>query len=182
MNSQWSVGKKLAGGFGLAIAMLLIIAGVSYWSMYVLVDNAKWVAHTYQVLENLEGILSLLKDTETGQRGYLLTRQEDYLTPYHEAQAKIGQRIKDVRDLTTDNPRQGPRLKDLENVIALRDVELQETIDLRKKDDPRETSDLQKAKGLEAALKIVLTDKGKKHMDKIRAIVKEMEDEEKTTC
>ena len=63
MNIQWSVGKKLAGGFGLALVMLLSIGGVSYWSLNVLVENGYWVAHTYQVLENLEGILSRFSRT-----------------------------------------------------------------------------------------------------------------------
>jgi methyl-accepting chemotaxis protein len=179
MNTQWSVGKKLTGGFGLALLMLLTIGGVSYWSLTLLVENAYWVTHTHQVLEDLEGILSLLKDTETGQRGFVLTRQERYLEPYSAAQAKIPQRINDVRKLTSDNPRQKPRLDALEAAIAQRNEELQETINLRKKDEAKETVDLQNAKGLEAALKIVLTDKGKKYMDKIRDTVAEMEEEEK---
>src|SRR5437879_6525969 len=101
MNAQWSIGKKLATGFGLALLMLIIIGGVSYWSLSVLVDNAAMVTHTHRVLENLEGIISLLKDTETGQRGFVLTRQERYLQPYNEALTQLPQRIKDVRTLTS---------------------------------------------------------------------------------
>jgi methyl-accepting chemotaxis protein len=179
MNIQWSVGKKLTAGFGLALLMLLTIGGVSYWSLTLLVENAYWVTHTHQVLEDLEGILSLLKDTETAQRGFVLTRQERYLEPYNAALTKIPQRIKDVRKLTSDNPKQKPRLDALEAEIAQRNEELQETINLRKKDEAKDNVDLQNAKGLEAALKIVLTDKGKKYMDKIRDIVAEMEEEEK---
>jgi methyl-accepting chemotaxis protein len=178
MNIQWSVGKKLTGGFGLALLILLCIAGVSYWSLTLLVENAYWVAHTNQVLENVEEILSLLKDTETGQRGFLLTRQERYLEPYSTAQEKIPQRIKEVQRLTSDNPKQKPRLDALDAVITQRNEELKETIDLRKKDEARETVVLQNAKGLEAALKIVLTGKGKKYMDTIQNIVAEIEKEE----
>ncbi|HWY88053.1 MAG TPA: CHASE3 domain-containing protein, partial [Gemmataceae bacterium] len=178
MDTQWSIGRKLAGGFGLALVMLLTIGGVSYWSLTVLFENAFWVTHTYQVLENLEGILSLLKDTETGQRGFVLTRQERYLEPYTAAMSKLGPRITEVRKLTSDNPKQKPRLDALDTEIATRDEELQETIALRRKDEAKDTIDLQNAKGMEAALRIVLTDKGKKHMDKIRAIVRDMEDEE----
>lgn len=180
MNVQWSVGKRLAAGFGVALLMLLTIGGVSYWSLNVLVENAWWVAHTYQVMENLEGIHSLLKDTETGQRGYLLTRQERYLDPYHAAQLKIPKRIKEVRDLTSDNPRQKPRLDALEELIAKRYAELRETIELRRKDDAKETTDLKNAKHLEEALKIVLSDRGKNDMDQIRILVGQLEEEEQT--
>jgi methyl-accepting chemotaxis protein len=179
MNIQWSVGKRLAGGFGIALLMLLTIGGVSYWSLNVLIDSAWWVTHTYQVMENLEGILSLLKDAETGQRGFLLTRQERYLEPYKEAQSKIPKRIKDLRELTADNKGlQKERINDLEDLIAKRNEELQKTIELRRQDDAKETADLKNAKHLEEALKIVLTDTGKLHMDKIRAKVAEMKDVE----
>ena len=178
MNIQWSVGKKLTGGFGLALLILLCIAGVSYWNLTLLVENAYWVAHTNQVLENLEEILSLLTDSQTGQRGFLLTRQERYLEPYSTAQEKLSQRIKEGQRLTSDNPKQKSRFDALDAVITQMNEELKETIDLRKKDEARETVDLQNAKGLEAALKIVLTGKGKKYMDTIRNVVAEIEEEE----
>jgi methyl-accepting chemotaxis protein len=179
MFTRWSIGNKLAGGFGLALSMLIAIGGVSFWSLDVVVDNGRWVAHTYEVSENLETILSLLKDTETGQRGYLLTRQDRYLEPYNTAQAQIAQRIKDTRKLTLDNPRQGPRFDRLDAEMALRNEELAQTIKLREKDDIKDSS-LANAKGLEAALKIVLSDVGKKHMDRIREIIAELKEEEKT--
>jgi CHASE3 domain sensor protein len=74
MKIEWTVGKKLALGFGLALALLLIIGGVSLWSTASLLESVEKVRHTHEVLENLEAVLSLIKDAETGQRGFLLTR------------------------------------------------------------------------------------------------------------
>jgi methyl-accepting chemotaxis protein len=176
---HWTIGKKLALGFGLGILMLLVIGGVSYWSLTVLVDNSGKVTHTHQVLEDLEGIISLLKDTETGQRGFVLTRQDRYLEPYNAALTKLPARIEKIRELTSDNERQKPRLDALQAVIAERDEELRQTIELRRKDPVNDVIDFKNSKGLQEALKIVLTDKGKKYMDKIREIVAEMQDEEK---
>ena len=45
------------------------------------------VAHTREVLEQLENVLSSLKDAETGQRGYLLTGETRYLRPFETAQS-----------------------------------------------------------------------------------------------
>ena len=81
MTVRWTVGTKLAAGFGFALLLLAIIGGVSYRSLVLVTETAASVAHSHQVLENLEGLISLLKDAETGQRGFLLTRQERYLEP-----------------------------------------------------------------------------------------------------
>ena len=40
------------------------------------------VAHTHEVLDALEQLISTLKDAETGQRGYLITGEPRYLDPY----------------------------------------------------------------------------------------------------
>ena len=180
---QWTVGKKLAGGFGLALFLLLLIGGVSYWSVNSLIENSSWVAHTHEVLENLEGIISLLKDAETGQRGFLLTRKDSYLDPYHLAQEKLNLRVKEVRRLTSDNLKQQRRLDVLEPKIQALLQELKKVIQLRMQDEAKDAvslEDLQKAKGLEAALKIIMTnDRGKNLMDELRRDIQEMEAEEK---
>ncbi|HZZ79551.1 MAG TPA: methyl-accepting chemotaxis protein [Gemmataceae bacterium] len=178
MNVQWSIGKKLTAGFGVALLMLLGIGGISFVCLMILVNNASWVTHTHQVLENLEGIVSLLKDMETGQRGFLLTRNESYLEPYNGAQLKVTQRILDVRKLTEDNPRQEPRLNALDKVVASLKEELQASIDQAKKDEAKDGIDLKNPKGLEATQKGRL-EMGKKHMDRIREVVAELEREEK---
>ena len=54
--------------------------------------------------------LSMMNDAETGQRGYLITGQEDYLEPYHAAVAAIGKSVQRVKQLTEDNPRQQARI------------------------------------------------------------------------
>ena len=78
-----TVGKKIGAGFCLAIALMAVIGAVAYRSTLNLVMTAKWVAHTEDVLRNLEGMLSSLKDVVTGQRGYVITGEESFLEPYH---------------------------------------------------------------------------------------------------
>ncbi len=62
------------------------------------------------MIEKLEEILKLLDDAETGQRGYVITGEPRYLEPYHSSRAVIDQRLREVRYLTRDNPRQQHRL------------------------------------------------------------------------
>ena len=63
---KWNVGMKIAAGFALALAILVAIGAVSYQSTAKLTETAKWVAHTYQVLEKLEGVLSGMPRQERG--------------------------------------------------------------------------------------------------------------------
>ena len=124
------------------------------------------VSHTYQVLQRLEQATSFLKDAETGQRGYLLTGEKRYLEPYLTARASVDKQLRELRELTSDNANQGPRIDAVEKLVGAKFQELQETIDLR--------SD----QGFDAALAVVLTDQGKQVMDDIRAGIQKMTDEE----
>ena len=163
---KWSVGAKIAAGFALALVILIVIGAVSYQSTTGFIASAESVTHTHQVLQKLEALLSRLKDAETGQRGYLLTGEERYLQPYNGSLEAVDSLLKEIRKLTADNANQQRRLDALEPLNASKFAELKETIDLRK------------SKGPEAALQVVQSDKGKKTMDDIRKIVGEMKDEE----
>ncbi len=163
---KWSIGTKIAATFGLALGALVVVGAVSYDSTIKLLDSAAWVSHTHQVLNGLDEILSALKDAETGQRGYVITGETRYLGPYQGAQELADRKIKDVRELTSDNPVQQQRIGALEPLVVSKFAEMQRVIDLRRE------------KGFTAAAQEVLTDKGKLTMDAIRKLAGEMQDEE----
>ncbi len=66
-----------------------------------------------QVLEQTQKVLASLTNAETGQRGYLLTREERYLAPYSQARANLPGEVASLRDLTKDDPQQQSRLQEL---------------------------------------------------------------------
>ncbi|MBS0445047.1 MAG: response regulator [Proteobacteria bacterium] len=154
-------------GFVIALAAVVIIASVSYLSLRARAGAAQLVSHTVEVIEQLQLVLSTLKDAETGQRGYLLTGAENYLTPYVDAQALIGPRLQAVRKLTADSPQQQQRLDMLDKLSADKMDELAQTVALHRAGKDRE------------AMAVVETDRGKALMDQIRAVVGEMEREER---
>ena len=51
-----------------------------------------WVAHTYRVINSAESLLSMMKDAEIGERGFMLTGDERYLAPYNSAIAALPNR------------------------------------------------------------------------------------------
>lgn len=165
---KWSIGTKIGAGYALALVMLVILGVNSYWNVTGLIEAARLKTHTYEVLQNLESVLSTLKDAETGQRGYIITGEDQYLAPYLAAVPRVDQTIRNLRRLTADNPNQQHRLDAIEPLIASKLAELKETIDLRKGTN-----------GFEAVLQVVRTNKGKKVMDDARKVISEMGDEEK---
>jgi methyl-accepting chemotaxis protein len=163
---KWSVGAKIGSTFALAWVLLLVIGTYSYRSTVQLIETAGLVAHTNQVRFELADLLSHMQDAETGQRGYLMTGAERYLEPYTNGVAQTKSSVQLVRQLTADNPNQQRRLDAMEQLIAQKFSELSTTIELRR------------SQGLDAALKVVLTDQGKTVMDQIRKVYGDMDKEE----
>ena len=164
---KWSIGIKIGAGYALALMMLLIIGVVSYHNTSGLIEAAQLRSHTRKTLEHLDDVISILKDAETGQRGYIITGEDAYLEPYQFAISNVDKTIQTLRELISDNPEQLYRLDMLKPLVVEKLAELKETIDLRKD------------KGFDVAVKVIRTNKGKKVMDDARKLIDEMEDEEK---
>jgi len=153
-------------GFLAAILAVVLIAAFSYSAQQANADAAGQVTHTLEVQARLAGVLSQVKDAETGQRGYLLTGQESYLDPYRNARAGLDGELEALARLTADNPTQQRTVGQLSELSRLKLLELEETIALRR------------AGQAEAALTMVRTDRGKAVMDQIRTLVLDMRNEE----
>jgi methyl-accepting chemotaxis protein len=167
LAQTWTFGKRIAFGFAISVAILLVVGAVSYRSTDQLIENDHMVTHSHAVLEDLAHLLSLAKDAETGQRGFLLTGDESYLEPYQSGSMGLATVLADLRRLTADNPHQQSRLEEADVSIAAKLGELKRTIDLRR------------TEGFEAALKVVTTGEGKKSMDDLRKVVSAMDGEER---
>lgn len=154
---------SIYGGLAGAILLFLTIGFISYHNVNTLSRDATLVTHTHEVLTALEDVLSLTKDAETGQRGFVITGDERYLEPYNVALPRINERIADIERLTSDNADQQARIPALKSRIAVKFEELKETIALRRTD------------GFEAAQAVVIADNGKIAMDAIRDQTQEME-------
>ena len=162
MLNRLKIGTKIGLGFALGLAIFSVVGFIAYRGTHQLVESARQETHTYQVLSELEEILSLTKDAETGQRGYILTGEPRYLEPYQAAIDKLEQKIRDVRQLTADNPNQQRNIEALEPLVNSKLAELKETIDLRR------------TKGVDAALVVIRSDRGRQLMDEIRRTIGQM--------
>lgn len=150
-----------------AILLVFLLSGiVAYLNTRTLHASAGMVSHTYEVLSVLDEVVSLAKDAETGQRGYLITGDDRYLNPYLTAVGRINERLDYLQLLTQDNPNQQARIPKLRSRVTTRLKYLEDNIALRKKE------------GFEAARNSIRTDRGKDAMDELRSQADVMRDDE----
>src|ERR1019366_32183 len=166
MVQSWTFGRKIALGFGLSVLILIVVGSVAYRSTDVLIENNARVAHTHLVLEDIAQVLSLIKDAETGQRGFVITGNDAFLEPYREALVPLPKTVANLRSLTTDNLRQQRRLDEAAPLIAAKLAQLTRSIDQRR------------TQGFEATQKVVQAGEAKKTMDDLRKVFGAMDQEE----
>jgi signal transduction histidine kinase/CheY-like chemotaxis protein/CHASE3 domain sensor protein len=149
-------------GFLVAIAAVLIIAALSYQSLHTTEYSAESLARTAEVQAHTQALLSSLTDAETGQRGYLLTGREEYLAPFLDAKHALPAEFSSLAALLTQDTAQRARLETLKSLATEKIEELNETVELAR---AGKTGD---------ALKLILTDRGKNTMDRVRAVTDDM--------
>ncbi|MCU1279834.1 MAG: histidine kinase [bacterium] len=164
---MWTFGKKIAAGFALSFLTLAAVGAVAYRAIATLTTTSYRVAHTHEVLEHIASVLSLLKDAETGQRGFVITGDEGFLEPYHGAVQSLDRTLHELRELTRDNDSQQKRLDDVETAASAKLAELKRVIDVRR------------GGAMADAVKMIQAGEGKRVMDEIRRRIADMAAEER---
>jgi CHASE3 domain sensor protein len=165
MLRNWTFGRKVGGGFAITVLALIVIAVSGYRTANTLIENDHWVAHTHQVRRQIAELLVQLVNAETGQRGFVITGKDEFLEPYTAALGTIDKLTDELRQLTIDNPAQTQRLDAARSLIDTRLVELKKRIEQRRE-------------SFEVAAAAVMAGTGKQLMDKLRAILDDMDREE----
>src|SRR5690349_3645818 len=81
--------RKIISTFVAVACLLAVSVVVAYVIGLRASDLNRDLSRESEVIRELERFVSALKDTETGQRGYLLTGDERYLEPYKEGQTNV---------------------------------------------------------------------------------------------
>ena len=157
MRRQMRMDIGVSLGLSLVAVFFVLSGAVSYMNIRMLNSDSDKIAATHEVILGLNQILSTMKDAETGQRGFVLTGDEAYLTPYDNALTGIEERVLKVEQETQGQPDFQRRLPPLKSHIAAKMNELAQTISARRES------------GYQAALDMVRSDRGKADMDAIRA-------------
>ncbi|WP_434048432.1 MULTISPECIES: methyl-accepting chemotaxis protein [Sorangium] len=172
MLAHIGVGRKLYLGFAAMVVIVLGLAGTAYKKFAELDEARSWDQHTYEVMLETREIMRSLLDTETGERGFVITGLESFLEPYRSGRDRFDKHLSRARELTRDNPRQQERLDKVatDHSEWLSSV-LDPTIQLRRiADEAKAPAD--------RAFDEVRQGRGKILMDQMRASLKEIDDEE----
>ncbi|MBO9699308.1 MAG: response regulator [Sporocytophaga sp.] len=161
---KFGLNKKIRLGLGFSIVLLILSSSLSFYTILKLIEQSSWVDHTNEVLFNIESTISQLRAAETGQRGYLLTEDEQFLEPYRNAESKVKVNLAKLKELTADNEYQRRSIDTLERLLDQRFDRLAEVLEKFRKDKTQISySDM-----------VV----GKKLMDEIRTMYTNMRNEE----
>lgn len=159
-----SLRNNLRIGLGLSLLILFISSLASFISIKNLINSGELVSHSNEVMTDLDGVISTLKDAETGQRGYLLTDDRTFLEPYRGARETATNLLNKISSDTRDNPFQQKNAKELQEIIEGRLNIIDQTIELKGKGGSVSTAQLLD---------------GKVFMDKARSTIKKMQAEER---
>jgi PAS domain S-box-containing protein len=151
-------------GYGFSLLIVLMIGFVSFLTLQRLLRSNQAVSHSGQVMQKLEKALSVMKDAETGQRGYLLTGRTNFLEPYNGAYNEAIGLTRELTTLTSDNPRQRANIASIRSILDQRMDFLQKLINKKQNGQAIVREDL---------------DAGKSAMDALRrAVAKAQTDEQ----
>ena len=112
--------KQLAVSFMISVVLLLIPTAICYYSLVQLFNSSRWVTHTHQVIDQMERLLSQIRDAETSVRGYMLTGEKKMLDPYYQSSRASAKTYDYIKFLTSDNPVQQHTLPELKMHIQKR--------------------------------------------------------------
>jgi len=143
-------------------SVLIVIVAFSLKNIITLNNNSNWVIHSYKVKLALANNISLLKDIETAERGFILTRNKDFKEYSDLAIPEIQKNILHLQNLITDK-NQLLNLNSLKVLIEKKIAISNEIINIREQ------------RGLNEAVEMVSSQKGKLIMDDIRNLSKNME-------
>jgi signal transduction histidine kinase/CheY-like chemotaxis protein/HPt (histidine-containing phosphotransfer) domain-containing protein len=122
MYAAWfdniSLQKKLFVSFIIPILFMLLVSLAVYENTQSMVKDNHWVVHTHKAIARAQELLSLVVDMETGQRGYLLTGDTEFLEPYHLALAVWTDKVTTLAKQVDDNPPQVERLYRIDALLG----------------------------------------------------------------
>src|SRR5579859_1124584 len=80
---------RIRVGYGTAFFLLLISYLLTLYANSELLKQSRLVGYSNKIIIHLEGLLSAVKDAETGMRGYLLMKDKSFVEPYDQSKQAV---------------------------------------------------------------------------------------------
>jgi diguanylate cyclase (GGDEF)-like protein len=98
-------------------------------------DSFRWVTHSAQVIETMDDAFAALREAESGQRGFVLTRNANFADSVDSRIGDTRRAVGQVVTLTGDNPAQNARAREIGALVERRIAMLRGTIDQARRGD-----------------------------------------------
>jgi diguanylate cyclase (GGDEF)-like protein len=142
--------------FVFALAVILLVGGLSWRSVDALLATNSLLARTHSVIEHLQSLGIDLRDAEAGQQAFLISGRDEFRTAHDAAAARVPKQIATLRQLVADEPSQARRLDQLEVSV------------LRLIDFHRRVIDTRRLSGAAKATEVVASGQGYREMNAVR--------------
>lgn len=156
--------RNIQIGFGLSLLVLMISSTASFISINALINSSDRVDQTSTILTELDNLETIMRDAETGQRGYLLTGDERFLARFNNVAENINTQLGHLSELTYANSYQQKNLAEIKDLLNRRVDYLQKLIDDRKAN---------------RTINIEFLQAGKDMMEEVRAMIETMQTHER---
>lgn len=157
---------KLKLGILVALLTMLLVTSMPFFTAAWMAPARDDFRRSMQKSISMITLLSLVKDAESGQRGFIITGQEVFLDRYHKSLTGMVTERKELAKHLGNSPESAKMIESFDQLLALKLGELHETIQIRRE------------KGFAAVEPIVATARGKQYMDKMNALVQQQVDAE----
>lgn len=148
-----------------SLALTIVLTGALIWmvagTLTRLSANTGRLVHSNTVVKVLNALTANMIDVETGERGYVITGNDDYLAPHEHGLAMVYRQRDELVGLLAGDPSEQARLANL-------------SMRLDAKVAVSRANVLARRHGFEAARARVLEGAGKREMDALREILDEI--------
>ncbi|MDP2423641.1 MAG: CHASE3 domain-containing protein, partial [Bacteroidales bacterium] len=115
-----TIDQKLFAGLTSIATIIIFISILSVSSIQSLLQASEWVKNTQEVRNQIGAVLSHVIEVQSGDRGFVLTGDDNYLVAHNKALDELPTLMNNIRSQTADNPRQQKILASLEKLVGER--------------------------------------------------------------
>ena len=156
--------RQLTLLFALLIAAQAIVLTLLYSRIRDFIALRTELRETEQLRTELHALRAAVVDAETGQRGFVITGQEEFLQPYRASNLTFQPRLERLRLLTAGKPELQRQVGALASLLSKVQVDMARLVDVRRHE------------GFQAAQQILTTGAQREQMDQLRELTRELDE------
>jgi len=165
--SQLYTRRNIITGLLVLLAFISVFVFYGYRSISRVIKEKQKVDETLQSLRALEDVMDDMQDIETGQQGYIISGDKEFLTPYYTAVRKLAGDTLELKALFPIYPNRESSFRQLLKLVRGK-TQISNT-SIKAIDNQSQDS----------AFNLILSGSGRNVMDSIRSIITSFENEDR---